>query len=652
VSQEWGRADAAGTWPRPRPVWTLALLLMAIVSGAAIGAYRYATIWTPLQRFYLSSYLRSECASALAFKTGRYQLLTVIDPKGSRLALDEEVQPFTEATNEVTFALSELGRQAGDRHVAWQDRSYDHAKLHDVLREWIYRDQSLLDLAKPALFGGLAVFGIGLLMAIPKDVARARTRRHGRRLKGPELVTAAGFNRRTRADGIGFLQASGLVGRLCGRRHWVRVPRPMESSHLLIMGDSGTGKSAMIRQILRQLEDRGNTAIVYDPALEYTPQFYDPARGDVILNPLDVRSPYWSPGDELRHDAEALTLATSLFPDRHNENPFFTEGPRRIFAHLLTFRPTAEELASWLCHEDELDRRVRGTSYAAMIDRQAPAQRSGVLASLNMVADTLKLIPAERDTSQRWSASSWARQRQGWLFLTSTPETRTRLVPLTSLWLDMLVLRLMSVGQPSQRPVWFILDELASLQRLPQLHTAITENRKSNNPVVLGFQGRSQLETRYGHDAEAMLSQPATKIFLRTSEPHAAKWIADTIGEIEIERLRESRSNGQGGQQSYGLERQVEPLVMASEISGLAALRGYLKLGNLVVRLHVPFIDLPSRHPAFIERPIQTPITALPVAASVESNETPAQRLTPRNLLQTPERPQLPSSPAHETFFR
>ena len=117
-------------------------------------------------------------------------------------------------------------------------------------------------------------------------------------------------------------------------------------------------------------------------------------------------------------------------------------------------------------------------------------------------------------------------------------------MPLTSLWLDTLVLRLMNQGQPRPRPTWFVLDELASLQRLPQLHTAITENRKSNNPVVLGFQGRSQLETRYGHDAEAMLSQPATKIFLRTSEPHAAKWIADTIGDVEIERLRESRSNG------------------------------------------------------------------------------------------------------------
>ena len=186
-------------------------------------------------------------------------------------------------------------------------------------------------------------------------------------------------------------------------------------------------------------------------------------------------------------------------------------------------------------------------------------------------------------------------------------------MPLTSLWLDTLVLRLMNQGQPHPRRTWFVLDELASLQRLPQLHTAITENRKSNNPVVLGFQGRSQLETRYGHDAEAMLSQPATKIFLRTSEPHAAKWIADTIGDVEIERLRESRSHGRGGQQTLRLG---TPGRAAGDGAARSAasrpLRGYLKLGNLVVRLSFPFIDLP-RTAARVHR-----------TASVRSRDRPA----------------------------
>ncbi len=169
----------------------------------------------------------------------------------------------------------------------------------------------------------------------------------------------------------------------------------------------------------------------------------------------------------------------------------------------------------------------------------------------------------------------------------------------------MLVLRLMNRANPVIGALWFVLDELASLQRLPQLHTAVTENRKSQQSGRARLPGPEPARKRYGHDAEAMLSQPATKIFLRTSEPHAAKWISDTLGEVEIERMRESRSKGERRPTTASaLERQVEPLVMASEISGLPSLRGYLKLGNLVVRLHFPFLDLPARHPAFVERPV------------------------------------------------
>ena len=131
----------------------------------------------------------------------------------------------------------------------------------------------------------------------------------------------------------------------------------------------------------------------------------------------------------------------------------------------------------------------------------------------------------------------------------------------------MLVLRLLSAPKPDQHPVWFVIDELASLQKLPQLHTAITENRKSRNPLVLGFQGKAQLEVIYGHLAEVMLSQPATKIFLRTTEPNAAEWVSRAIGKVEIERMKETHFDGHRSGRNFALDRQTEPLVLDSEIS-------------------------------------------------------------------------------------
>jgi hypothetical protein len=174
--------------------------------------------------------------------------------------------------------------------------------------------------------------------------------------------------------------------------------------------------------------------------------------------------------------------------------------------------------------------------------------------------------------------------------------------PLHSLWIDILVMRLLKRPKPGQKKVWFVIDELASLQRLPQLHTAITESRKSKNPLVLGFQGKAQLEDIYGRLAEVMLSQPATKIFMRTGEPKAAEWISESIGKVEIERLRETKFDGSRAGKNFTVDRQVEPLVMPSEIAGLDDRHAYLKLGNNVARFVFDFLDSPGETEEFVAR--------------------------------------------------
>lgn len=200
MKQEWGREGYAGDWPSDRRVWTIAAFFVALASVAAIYVYRYERVWTPLQRFYLAQYLNSD--TNLRKNTGHYLLLNAANKNGSHLALDEEV---TE-TGESAYALTEEAVKAGDLRLEWQRGQFENAKMRAYLGHWIYRDQTFTDLAKPALWGGLGVFVAGLIVAIPKDAARKRERKEGRRLKGPELVTVAEFNRLNRSDGIGFVQ--------------------------------------------------------------------------------------------------------------------------------------------------------------------------------------------------------------------------------------------------------------------------------------------------------------------------------------------------------------------------------------------------------------------------------------------------------------
>jgi hypothetical protein len=630
--------------------------------------------WTAAERLYLSDYLRSGArGKASANFQSKYTLLQGFNAKGQMLlVIDDQVQAVKGQDGRWGYVLTDDGIKAGLVRLQYVAGMYNDRRLHAFLGQWVYQDQTLWDFVKRPTYWTAAFFVALLFIVVPKDRARRMVWKFGRRLRGPELVTTTEFNeklgrerwlRTHHPDGIALVNLEQtwydrLLRRDRGR--WVCVPKEREAMHFLIVGDSGTGKSAAIRQVLSQIWERGETAIVYDPALEYVPQFYRESRGDVILNPLDARCPFWTPGDEAPHEAEALTVAASLFPERGWENRFFVDAPRKIFAHLVNLKPTPEELTYWMCHEQEIDARVQGTEMWAMIHSTAPNQRSGVLGSLNMVADAFKLLPPERETKRRWSAYEWSRERRGWLFLTSKPTMRERLLPLMSLWLDLLVLRLMNEGGNGARKTWFVLDEVATLQRLPQLTSAITESRKSNCPMVLGFQGKAQVEALYGHIAEAMLSQPATKIFFKTSEPHASEWISKSIGEIEVERFRESRTRGVFPQNRENEQREItrEPLVMASEIGGLEPLHGYLKHGNLVVRMRIPYLKLDEPAEKFIERKMTTPATAAPVTMPARQPEpaqavvqTATQRKPVRSVQKKQEQEQRPAAVNEQTPF-
>jgi hypothetical protein len=601
MQTQWGRRETV-IFPPHSPLYSYGAIFVSLMLTGLFLYLHFAVAMSPLQRFYLPYYFRTSVAGAV-HRTDRYEMLMVAaGAKRSRAVRDSDViagSTAQQGEKPIPLRLSDSARASGLEFLYRGPKTeYLNKPLYNYFQSTLYGGESVVEIFRLPLLFGLAALFLQLPFSIRKDIKRYKEMKYGRRLKGPVLVSPKEFNKAVQGDGIGFktLETEAMM----------RIPLGAEGQHIELMGDTGAGKTTLIMQLLRQIQSRGESAIIYDPACEFIQRFYDEDREDIILNPLDARCPYWGPSEELRRRAEAKAIAASLYqPTTDRKGEFFVETPQKIFAHLLTFGPTPQELVHWMANPDEIDRRVEGTEMASMIAKGAQQQRNGVLASLGLIADSLRMLPPKEKADSAWSATEWSEDRQGWIFITSKPSEREALRPLHSLWIDLLVLRLLNEPQESQRPVWFVLDELASLQRLPQLHTAITENRKSRNPLVLGFQGKAQLEVIYGHMAEVMLSQPATKIFLKTTEPKAAEWVSNAIGKVEIERMRETRYDGSRSGKNFSLDRQVEPLVLDSEISGLANKHAFLKLGNHVARFSFAYSDIPASTPAFVPRPIE-----------------------------------------------
>ncbi len=620
MPRNWAQSRFGAEWPNEKPLGVIFAFVMAVASTAAIQYYQYEHQWPFVERLYLRTYLATDFMGHFMPRT--YYAIPVVEGRNRvpYLATDGEVVPVVLSDGQPGIALTEWAVKHGIIHLTWEHGMFRNAYLNGVIRHWVFQDQTWWDLLRPACFGGLVVLVLVLGFGIERDRKVKKERWVGRVVRGPLIVTRDQFNRKRqehgRTDGIGFvtLEPRSLRERLFVRQRYgpmLQIRRVDEARHMLLIGTTSAGKTSAFTQILMQARDLGQTAIIYDPTGEFVQRFYDASRGDLILNPLDERAPYWSPGEEIQNEAEALAIATALFPDQPGETPFFMKAVRKLIAHLFRLCRTPQELVKWMCDLREIDRRVKGTPYESTISQLAQGQRQGVIGTLNNVADTLSLLKSEKDAKRHWTAWEWAKQRQGWLFLTSTPGTRDALMPLHSLWLDLLTLRLLDqADDPTVRRVYMGLDELSTLNRLPQLETALTQNRKANTSILVGLQGQAQLETKYGHIAETLLAMPWTALFFKTGEPDAAEWVSRYLGEQEIERWRPSQTSGEWGA-GHGRksttdheERFNRRAVSASEIGGLDELRGYLKSGNLIVPFTIKRFELPIVAQKYIARPL------------------------------------------------
>lgn len=433
----------------------------------------------------------------------------------------------------------------------------------------------------------------------------------------------------------------------------VPLPNQLETRHMAMIGTTGSGKTTALRQLLDGIEARGDAALVYDTSGEFIAHYYNPERGDVILNPFDTRGAFWSPFAEMRHPADANSVAATLVSSTGNrEDDVWLDAARGLVGNIMRTlweagSPKLEDLLEAIQSKtsDELKIMVAHTSSARLFAEDAERATGSVLFMLARVSNLLQFLRADgtggkpfafRDHIEALDGHHGARP---WIFVPRKEEHFEAMKPLLACWLECAASSILSLWPSHERRIWLMLDELADLPRVPGLTRLLPEGRKYGAAIVLTFQSIGQMRARYStQGAEAMLGNCNTKLFLQTTDVETRQWASNTIGTCEVEIQTLSNVLAQGDDKArttLSTTRQMRAAVLESDLR-LEPHKGYLLLPDGLPVAKVRLTDAhitargAARQRAFVAADVKTTLwgrgglTAPPApAASTSSGSGP-----------------------------
>lgn len=423
------------------------------------------------------------------------------------------------------------------------------------------------------------------------------------------------------AEAVAMLAPLAGKGAMCIGR--VPIPRRNETRHFAMIGTTGSGKTTALRQMLDDIEQRGDPALVYDTSGEFIANYYCRARGDIILNPFDGRCAFWSPFDEISHPADADRIARQLVSETSSQDDdVWLETSRILVANMLR-KLWAEKNCSLeallealqVKSKDQLKHWLGHTSSARTFADDADRATGSVLFMLTKAANLIQFLKAHDKGGEHFSFRNYIAGldknpgAKPWIFVPRKEDFFEAAKPLMSCWLECAASAVLGLPPSPERRIWFVLDELADLPRVENLARLLPEGRKFGSAIVLTFQALGQMRHRYGDNiAEAMLACCNNKLFLQTVDRETREWASETIGQCEIEMRSATDTLSIGNERpriSIATQRQFRPAVLESELR-LPPYQGYLLLpdGLPVARISLTDDHIkrrgPPREPAFV----------------------------------------------------
>ncbi len=379
-----------------------------------------------------------------------------------------------------------------------------------------------------------------------------------------------------------------------------------ETSHILISGTTGSGKSNCFNILVPQIRTRRNKAIIVDLTGQYVSRFYQ--QGDLILNPFDERSVNWNPWADCTLASHYDMLSAGLIPQqKYVSDRFWDNSSRALFS---TAMQKLDSLKDHSIHElhrilitsdlNEFESFFKETEATSYTSKEGEKMTLSVRSNLAVQIKSLKYL---NDQNKGFSLRQWVQEEEhnNWLFITARPDQRETLKPLISCWLEIAFNAIMTLEPNQKRRLWFIIDELPALQQLPSFSLALAELRKYGGCIMAGIQGMPQISDLYGNSgSQTILDLFNTFIFFRSTDPQTTNWISKVLGEKDETEIVENLSYGANtirdgvslNQQTY-----TKPIILPTEVQNLKDLAAYIKLPG-----DYPITKIKMDYQAFEER--------------------------------------------------
>ena len=382
------------------------------------------------------------------------------------------------------------------------------------------------------------------------------------------------------------------------------LPEADETKHLKVIGTTGTGKTTAIREVLSGALARGDRAVIADPDGGYLDKFYDPSRGDQILNQFDVRGAAWDLRRELQDPYDADQLARSLIGEEVGENQIWFRFAQTLMSGILQrvyegHPADAREIHRLITTApvEELRSLLEGKPAGAFL----PEANAKMLGSVRTTATSrltgLGFSPPldERALSIR----DWVRGGRGVLFLPYRAGQIATLKQLISTWMRLAIFEALD-GEEGDLRLWFAVDELDALGAIDGLKDALARLRKFGGRCILGIQSIAQASGLYGlSDSQTIVENCGNTLILRCSASEGggtARFASQLIGDREVLREQVTRTRASGffdrppPTHSRSLQHVIEPAVLPAEIEQLPDLTGYLKMASQATWLKVTLV--------------------------------------------------------------